>query len=229
MSPRDANEWYSAGDRARESGDYAAARQAYAQAVAVDPRHANAVYRLGELALVDGDRAGAAQLFQRTLVINPEHASARKQLAKLASQKAKNAPPSVTQPRCAPAGDGLIGIVQSVRRASENYAIRQGTRPVLLFRVQVREPGGEPRGFVDASIRGSRIDGSLEPGDWVEFPSGWRPGGALSGVVNLTTCSSVGVVRRPFATAFTWVVVLFVIAWIAVIFVVVGTNLMSSR
>ncbi len=227
MSPQSADQWYAAGDAAREARDLDEAEHAYERAVALDPNHANATYRLGEIALARGDVARGEQLFRRTLTLHPGHAWAQKQLTRLDQRAPANG--GATGPQCPPSGTGVVGVVQSVRRAAETHAIKQGSRPVLSFRVRVQPPGGAPGGVVAAEIRGNRIDGTLEPGDWVEFPARWRPGQRLSGVRNLTTCTPVATVRQPVVTALTWAVVLFVIVWIGVIFFVVGRQLLESR
>jgi hypothetical protein len=234
---RTAGEWYDAGDAARRAGDVAAAEQAYRRALEIDPRLANAAYRLGEIALERGQRKAAVDLFRHTLTLQPGHAWAMKQLEAMASASVTTTPgpgPSpahaapaaqVAPPNCDPSGEGLVGIVQAVRRSSENYQVRQGTRSVLSVRVRIQYPGEAPGRVVGFEMRGSRITGMIDPGDWIELPAGWQPGDRLRWFSNLTTCDEVFVDESVIGRIFTIVVVTFVIVWIAVIFFVVGRQM----
>lgn len=219
---------YEAGDAARSAGDLERASEAYRQAVAIDPTHANAIYRLGELALAAGDREQAAALFRRALDVHPGHAWARKRLEAMATWQApsRDNPAQVTDvPPHAPYGTGLVGIVESVRRSQEAFAVRSGHQPVLS--VRVRAKGGEwDSRLIAAELRGKTIRGVVDAHDWVEFPAGWRPGARLKFIRNLTTGGEVRVVQNSVAEFATWAVVAFVTIWIIVVFFVVGRELM---
>lgn len=222
-----AQERYEAGDAARSAGDLERASEAYRQAVAVDPAHANAIYRLGELALANGDREQAESLFRRALSVHPGHAWARKRLEAMATRQApprENSARTTDVPPLAPYGTGLVGVVESVRRSQEAFAVRSGHQPVLS--VRVRAKGGEwDSRLIAAELRGKNIRGVVDAHDWVEFPAGWRPGARLKSFRNLTTGGEVKVVQSTVAEFATWAVVAFVTIWIAVIFIVVGREL----
>ena len=222
-----ADEWYAIGDRALRVGSITEAKQAYDSALSANPSHGNAMYRLAEIARANGDVAGAVALLQRTLSVHPAHAGAKKLLAKL--QPAGSTKPAPDPPNCPPSGAGIAGVVESVRRGAEPYDIRSGSATVLAFRLRT-QPGGpdqKPQ-IIAGELRGKLIRGSIDPGDWIELPAGWRPGTSLTRVMNLTTCSEVVGYRRLPPTIVTYAIVGFVSVSIAVLFFVVGRKLFFS-
>jgi hypothetical protein len=228
-----AGQWYEKGDAALRAGQYDEADEAFRDALVIEPRHTNALYRLGELALFRGEVDIAEDLFRQTLAVDPAHAWARKKLDRMSQRKSAPSPSAKTKPAKAaatlptydPVGPGIVGTVQSVRRFSENYQLKQGTRPVWAIRVRKQRPGDLPGNPIAAEMRGNQIRGELNTGDWVQFPAGWVPGKKLVVLRNLTTGGEVRVARRWLASAFTVLVVGFVSVWIVVLFFIVGRQL----
>lgn len=223
---KSSDEWYAIGDAALRAGNIPEATEAFRSAVAVDASHANALYRLAEIARAEGDVAGAVALVERTLAVNPTHAGARKLGAKL--QATGPPTPAPSAPPCPPSGAGVAGIAESVKRTVEPFRLRQGSSQVVAVRVRARV-GPAPAGqLVAVELRGHRVRGSLESGDWVELPAEWQPGAPVTRVRNLSTCADVVVVRDILARIFIVLVVAFVAAWIVVLFGVVGRELFLS-
>lgn len=226
MVGKSADEWYTIGDAALRAGNIPEATAAFRSAVEAKPSHANAIYRLAEIARAAGDVPGAFELLEQTLALNPAHAGAKKLVAKLQAAGPPASEPSA--PPCPPSGAGIAGIAETVKRMTEPFRLRHGASQVLSIRMRTRV-GPAPVGqLVAVELRGHRIRGSIENGDWVEMPAGWQPGTRVRHIRNLSTCADVVVVRDLLARLFTVLVVAFVAAWVAVLFFVVGRELFFS-
>jgi tetratricopeptide (TPR) repeat protein len=180
---------YLQGSRAIEQGSPSTAEAMLQQAVAIDPGHANAWYRLGEIAQIQGDLVSARQLYQRVLALQSAHVSAKRRLEQVApvGPDAIEVPVLARQP-----GAGIAGPVSAVQQRFEQDSSR---RPVLVlsFRVRARESGPSTAAPLSVEMRGRSLHGSIQNGDWIELPTDWRPGQALTDVLNLTTGEDVKV------------------------------------
>jgi tetratricopeptide (TPR) repeat protein len=227
-----------------ELGDLDAAEASLGDALARDPDHADATYQLGRIAERRGDTARARAMYERVLGWAPQHAGARDALQRVATGT-----PAAAQPLAQPAGppasprhirdEAVIGVVSGLQQRLEldqnrpltAYQANIAKQSVAIWTFRLERPGERP---ASVELRGRAITGLLRDGDWVAVPARWRKGGLrVDRIENLETGELVQV-QRPGAAArvvmaLTIVAVLLVLAFIAAIWIILGSDLLNGH
>ena len=203
---------YQAGIEALKQSDLGGAETAFRAALDSDPKHDNALYRLGEIALARGESGNALETFRAVLAINPEHAGAMKQVAALDAAEGE-------QPLLAvePAEKGIYGIVTNLTTRNEVNANTKTSKTVMMFRLDRRDDNetGQARPPLAVTMRGHAYTSSIQNGDWVQLPKGWKQGRDVTQVTNLTTGDIVATQSTgTFSTVLGWIIGLLAAAWI---------------
>jgi hypothetical protein len=221
-----ADAYYGLGYLARDRGDGSGAEAAFKAALASEPGHANALYELGALAEARGALQEARDVYVRVLAINPEHASAKQQLSQLELSRPQTPPlqseeaPGPPNPPSRP--DATYGLVSAVQQRYEQ-GVRQSTT-VVTFRFARATPDGLLLPPIGLEMRGVSWRGSINPGDWIELPHGWRPSQRIRRATNLTSLEPIEMRFSSLPNPVAIPIMVFIIVWIVVLFGIVITS-----
>lgn len=174
----------------------------------------------------DDDRARAEPA--GALRCNLKLQRARDRIAEIdAREAAPPSPPDEPRPMLArePAANVVYGVVTGYSRHSEQDALTRGTVTVLGFRLDRRDVSSGSAPPVPVQLRGRRVVGMLQNGDWAELPPGSH-GGTVTLLTNLITGERVTSRQRvTLGTVAIALVAVSVLAWIALAFAAVVLEL----
>ncbi|MBO3748802.1 tetratricopeptide repeat protein [Streptosporangiaceae bacterium NEAU-GS5] len=169
--------------------DLETASQWFTKSIEANYRSDNSLYYLGEIAAARGDRDAAVVLFARALVLNPRHVGGLKRLAQFAPAVAgtnaraghaplpqsRNSPTptarsssSLRPPHPPSSPNAIIGIAENVRRQAVPWNGQAASKESLVLRIAVIDNSGHPKRTIGVEIRGFRVTGNVDNGDWVE-------------------------------------------------------------
>lgn len=135
-------------------------------------------------------------------------------------------PMSATRPGPAANRPGVVsGEARDIRWSTEvdpHVVDAARTRTVLTFRIHRHDAAGTWLQPVPVQLRGWRIDGALNEGDWVEATAVWQPGLTLelTGLRNLTNGGAVVCSRGHRTPTWLWLLLALLGLIVLAIFVI---------
>jgi hypothetical protein len=228
-------ELYQAGNRLYQERSYAAAEAVFRQmcdAVPPEGKEAGRAHYSLALCLLHLDRTGEArQALNQALRADPGLERAKDRLREIDAAQAAPPPPAGPPDRApAPPASGgsgpIMGTATKIRRSTTGSPwIARATNSELAFRLVVSS-GATEATAVAVALHGPRILGSVEDGDQIQLPAGWRPGVSPSQVLNLTTGETVRVASG--GRVVQWVILAVFLIAFAAFAIWVASNLRSD-
>lgn len=195
VDPRSQNSLYFLGEIAAIRHNYDAAVGLFSQVLTLNPRHAGALRRLTQVAGAMGASRSTEAAVRppgfgdRGNPVEPVAAIPPKtRLAPIPQSGMPTAPPrpAAQPPRAPSSSRSIIGIAGQVRLQVVPFNGHAAAKQSLTFRVAVMDRRGHPQGTIAVEMRGFRIQGNVENGDWVELYKVSR-GGKVTSFRNLST------------------------------------------
>jgi len=130
--------------------------------------NANIHYLLGEVLRSKNQLKEAADQFVATLALDPDHQAALARLSTLRPwQTTTFGPPR--PPKSSDPEKSKVALVERVLERHQTLPESHETETIWNLRVRLLEDGDLSDHVTSIGIRGVEIDGSVVPGDWVEF------------------------------------------------------------